>query len=174
MLRRKDLVWLLAWPIYQLLGTLRHEGSHAAVVLLQGGRVQEFVFWPVIRAGRGFAWGYVRWEGPVTWAVAAAPYLCDALTYALCFCLLARVAIARRWLRLNLAIVGLASPLVNSLYNYLGALRGRNDVAYLLRVLPAGWVHLFFVLSIAAYVLGLVSILRARGAGLPDGSAAAR
>lgn len=172
MLRRKDLLWLLAWPVYQLIGTLRHEASHAVVVLREGGRIQEFVFWPAVGGGRGFTWGYVRWEGPAGWPVMAAPYLCDALTYALCFCLLTRLAISRRWVWLNLVVVGLASPLVNSLYNYLGALRGRNDVAYLLRELPPGWVHGFFVLSIAAYALGLTVVLRVQGAGLRgEGSA---
>ena len=166
MLRRKDLVWLLAWPVYQLIGTLRHEGSHALAALLAGVRIRAFAFWPSVHPGRGLLWGYVAWEGRVGWPVMAAPYLCDLLTYALSFCLLTRLAISRRWVWLNLVVVGLASPLVNSLYNYLGALRYQNDVAYLLRALPGWAVHVVFLVAIAVYAVGLALVLWER-ADLP-------
>jgi hypothetical protein len=33
-LKKTDLLWLLAYPIYQIIGTIRHEGSHALAGLL--------------------------------------------------------------------------------------------------------------------------------------------
>ena len=55
-----DLLWLTAYPIYQLVGTFRHEASHALAVLLQGAKSREFVFWPMIQEAQGFKWGYMR------------------------------------------------------------------------------------------------------------------
>ena len=160
MLRRRDLLWVLAFPIYQLIGTLRHEGSHALVALLSGARIREFVFWPSIRPQRGFLWGYVLWEGRVSGLVMAAPYLCDLLTYALFFGVCMAVPVRRRWVWLNLVIVGLLSPLVNSLYNCAGSFWRRNDVAQLWPVLPAWAVRLCFALAIALYGLGLWAVFR--------------
>ncbi|NIN63998.1 MAG: hypothetical protein GTO63_04630, partial [Anaerolineae bacterium] len=57
-LARKDLVWLLATPLYILIGTLRHELSHAIVALLLGAQIERLVFWPTW-SETGFRWGYV-------------------------------------------------------------------------------------------------------------------
>jgi hypothetical protein len=41
MLQKRDMLWILAYPIYQIIGTIRHEGSHALVALLEGARVTD-------------------------------------------------------------------------------------------------------------------------------------
>ena len=33
-LKREDLLWLLAYPLYQIIGTIRHEASHALLAWL--------------------------------------------------------------------------------------------------------------------------------------------
>ncbi|MDZ7845215.1 MAG: M50 family metallopeptidase [Anaerolineales bacterium] len=152
-MKKTDLLWILAYPLYQLVGTLRHEASHAAAALLEGARVTEFVFWPT----RGY-WGYVRWEGSVSAATIGGPYLCDLLTFGVFFILCMTVRFKRRWVWLNAAAVGIISPLVNSFYNYWGGLRGPNDVGKLLERLPPMFVHLYFWLTMGMYLAGLVLV----------------
>ena len=134
-----DLLWILAYPIYQLLGTFRHEASHALVAMAEGAKITEFVFWPT----EGY-WGYVRWEGSVTSATTGAPYLCDLLTFVVFFAVCMLVRFDRRWIWLNLIAVGVISPLVNSIPNYRLGLSGPNDVGKLLESLPENIVHGYF------------------------------
>ncbi len=150
-MRRKDFWWILAYPLYQLIGTLRHELSHAVVALMQGARIIEFVFWPT----QGY-WGYVNWEGSVTTAVTAAPYICDLLTFVVFFlgCMTIRFG-KRRWIWLNGVVVGIISPLVNSAYNYRGGLYGPNDVGKLLLAMRPVVVHSYFWLTMGLYLVGV-------------------
>jgi len=153
-LRRGDLLWILAYPLYQLMGTFRHEASHALVAVLQGARIREFVFWPS-SGGSGFSWGYVTWSGSTNWLATVAPYLADLVTFALFFVVCTRVKLKRHWVWANLVIVGMVSPVVNSAYNYLNGLRGRGDVAFLLQELPNPVVHCYFVVTLLAYLAAL-------------------
>jgi hypothetical protein len=163
-IRAADLRWLLAYPIYQTIGTIRHEASHALVALVEGGRIERFIVWPSLMHGR-WLFGEVEWSGPVNWVAVAAPYLGDVVIYALFFVICTRLPISRHWVWLNLVILGLISPLLNSAYEYLLALAGRSDtdVGYLLAVLPAPAVHVYFVVTLLLYVVGL-----ARIAGFPS------
>ena len=150
-----DLLWILAYPVYQLIGTLRHEASHAFVAMLEGARITEFVFWPT----EGY-WGYVNWEGPVTSVTTGAPYICDLLTFGLFFVLCMAARFGRRWIWLNAIAVGMISPLVNSAYNYRGGLRGPNDVGKLLESLPPTFVHAYFWITIGLYLVGLFVVFK--------------
>ncbi len=150
-----DLLWILAYPVYQIIGTLRHEASHALAALLEGARITEFVFWPT----RGY-WGYVIWEGPVTSATIGAPYVCDLMTFGLFFGLCMAARFERRWVWLNAIALGMISPLVNSVYNYWGGLRGPNDVGKLLESLSPGFVHAYFWFTIGFYLVGLVLVFK--------------
>ena len=161
---RADLPWALAYPLYQTLGTLRHEGAHALAALFEGARVTRFVFWPTLAPRGGLRWGYVRFTGRTGWFTLAAPYLCDLLTYALGFWLCTRTRFSRRWLWLNVVIVGLISPLANSLYNYVGGHFRNNDVGRLLAQLPPLAVEAYFVVTLALYVVGLVVVFKERRA----------
>ena len=78
-MKRKDLLWILAYPVYQIIGTIRHEGSHALAAMAEGAEAKKFVFWPNFDLGR-FHWGYVDW-GYSTWFATAAPYFCDLITF---------------------------------------------------------------------------------------------
>jgi hypothetical protein len=43
--QRSDLFWLLAYPLYQVIGTTRHEASHA-VAMEEGATIAQFVVLP--------------------------------------------------------------------------------------------------------------------------------
>jgi hypothetical protein len=160
---RRDLLWILLYPLYQLLGTFRHEASHAVAAVLQGATLERFVFWPTWTEST-FRWGYVSWSGPTNWVAMAAPYLCDLATFALLFAICRRLHLRRHWVWVNLVALGLVSPLVNSAYNYSNGLRGGGDVATLLQTLPPLVVHCYFVVTLAAYALGLLLTLRPKAA----------
>jgi len=170
-LRRRDLLWLLAYPLYQLIGTFRHEASHALAAWMEKAEIREFVIWPKLW-GEPRYWGYVRWEGGTSWVTLAAPYLCDLLCFVITAAILGSMSFRRKWVWINLFILGMGSPLVNSAYNYsgtflrsLGILRPKatstpfvSDVTRLLNTLPPEVVHVYFITTILAYgvISGLV------------------
>ncbi|MCK6459119.1 MAG: hypothetical protein L6Q95_04410 [Planctomycetes bacterium] len=159
-LRARDLLWLLAYPAYQVLGTIRHEASHALAARIEGARIVQFGVLPRLADHRGILWGYVVTEGRTTSFTTAAPYLVDLVTFGLFFALLMRLR-GPRWLWLNLAIVGVLSPTVDTAYAYANAaFRDIGDVADLLRPGPAWAVHACFAAAIAVYVAGIVALLR--------------
>lgn len=158
-LRLTDLLWLFAYPFYQILGTLRHEGSHAIVGILQGATITEFVFWPSIRE-QGFYWGYVGYRGETDWLFLAAPYIVDLITYVLLFIICMRVRFRRKWIWLNLIIIGMISPFVNSLYNYWGNVNSNNDVGRLSSVLATELIDGYFVFTLLSYVVGIWLVFR--------------
>jgi hypothetical protein len=162
-LRRKDLLWVLAYPLYQLMGSFRHEASHALAALLQGATIQKFVFWPTWSES-GSNWGYVSWVGATNWVAVAAPYLCDLATFAVFFVVCTRLRFKRHGVWVNLVAIGLISPLVNSAYNYFNGLRGRGDVGWLLLELPNPVVHTYFVITLVVYGVGLFLTLRPKPA----------
>jgi hypothetical protein len=154
-MKRKDLLWLLAYPIYQTIGTFRHEGSHALAAIAEGAEVTQFVFWPSFSHGRLF-WGYLNWEGSTTWFMSAAPYFCDLLIFFVALLIILEVKPRRRWLWFNILMIGMLSCLVNSAYNYSGGLAGSfNDVGELLGVLDPVAVHLYFALTLLFYAWGV-------------------
>jgi len=153
MLRKRDLLWILLFPLYLVIGTFRHELSHAVVAHLQGAEILELTFWPSTYNGK-FYFGYVVWQGDTNWLTMAAPYFCDILTYGLFFPLVFLRQFKRHWLWLNLVIIGLISPLVNSLHNYLFG----SDVRRLYEDLPALPVHGCFLLGLGLGLLGLVLV----------------
>jgi len=167
-LRFSDLLWLLAYPVYQILGTLRHEGSHAIAAVLQGAKITEFVFWPTMRE-RGLYWGYVNFLEETNWLVLAAPYFMDLVTFVLFFVICMRIRFRRKWIWLNLIIIGMISPFVNSLYNYLGSKNSYNDVGRLFADLPRGIIHGYFILTLIFYVVGIwVTFRRAKSVFIQD------
>jgi hypothetical protein len=158
-MKKSDLLWVLAYPVYQILGTLRHEGAHALAIMAQGGTIDKFVFWPT----EGGYWGYVSWSGAYTSpagevAIDAAPYLVDALTFLVFFTVCMLVLFKWRWLWINLIAIGIVSPLVNSAYNYNFGRSGANDVGDLLSQLSPIVVHTYFWMTLAAYLIGLILV----------------
>jgi len=152
-MKKEDLLWIFAYPLYQLIGTFRHEASHAIVAMIEGNVIEKFVFWPTSRG-----WGYVSWDGPSSVASIAAPYICDLLTFVLFFLVCMTVILKRRWLWINLVAIGIVSPLVNSAYNYKGGFGGTNDVGWLLQQGPPMAVHAYFWITMIAYLLGLILV----------------
>ena len=153
----RDLLWILAYPIYQVIGTFRHEGAHALVAILSGAKVTKFVFWPSMTNGL-FYWGYVMVVGPTGVLFSAAPYLLDLITYFFFFPLCMLVLFKRKWIWINLAVIGLISPFANSLYNYRGRLSSLNDVFYMFQALPDGLVQGYFLFTLWIYLVGIILV----------------
>jgi len=150
--KKRDLLWTLAYPLYQLVGTARHEAGHVVVAWLEGYPITKFVFWPT--EGR---WGYVVWDGPVSAISLFGPYVLDLLTFVGALVVFAQIRFKRHWLWLNVVILGMVSPFVNSLYNYWGGLRGSaNDVGRLLVRWPVAFVHGYFWVTLILYLGGIV------------------
>ena len=167
-LHRRDLLWVLAYPLYQLVGTLRHELGHAVVAILLGGKIEKLVFWPT-QTEAGFHWGYTVWYGRPAVIVSAAPYILDLVVFGTFFLICTRVRFRRHWVWVNLVIVGLFSPFVNSVYSYVRGVMGAGDVARLLVDLPGALVHGFFAVTLVTYAVGLLFILWPRAKVASDG-----
>jgi hypothetical protein len=155
---------ILVWPFYQIVGTARHELSHAAMAWWQGATITQVHVFPSWNPGR-FYWGYTAWQGGhTTWLVSAAPYLCDLLT-ALVFAWVCATLIRRDWwLWFHCWAFGLWAPLLNSAYAYFLGIRptSRNDVATVMRSVPVELVHLWFIVTLAFYAFAVWSGARAR------------
>ena len=156
---KKDLFWLFATPIYLIIGTFRHEASHAISAILEGVKIREFVFWPTIRSAK-FFWGYVLFSRNVGWVTIAAPYICDLLTYLIFFIMIKKINFKHHWKWVNLLIIGLISPIINSAYNYIKGINGQGDVSELLVLVPDYMLHLYFIITLFVYILGLYIILK--------------
>jgi hypothetical protein len=135
----------------------------------EGATVTKFVIWPSTDLGR-FTWGYTQWTGKTDWLVLAAPYLCDLIWFVGFFFICTRIPMRSHILWLNLVIFGLISPLANSAVQWvIGFFSPASDVAQVRDALPDVLVHLYFLLTIAAYVIGLVAVFwRVPRALLPD------
>lgn len=156
-IKSKDLIWILAYPVYQIIGTFRHESAHAIFALLEGVRINKFIFWPTIVNGQ-FKWGYVAYGGHVSWLTTFSPCLIDLITFIIFYLIISRVFFKHRWIWINLVIIGLVSPFVNSLYQYIIALRGSyNDVGMLLNKGAAlsYFTHAYFIITLIIYIIGI-------------------
>jgi Peptidase M50B-like len=154
-MKKKDFLWLLAYPVYQTIGTFRHEVSHALAAMAEGAEVTQFVFWPNFRDGK-VLWGHVAYEGSTTWFTTAAPYFCDLLVFFVALFIILEARPQRRWLWLNILIIGMLSSLVNSAYNYFdGLARSFNDIGELVGILDPVAVRLYFTLTMLFYAWGV-------------------
>ena len=156
---KRDFLWLIGFPVYLIIGTIRHESAHALVAWLQGAEVTKFVFLPGLVDGQLY-FGYVRWIGGDTnWLTTAAPYFLDLLTFAVFIALCQFVCFKRHWLWLNLVILGILSPLVNSGYQYFKpGLFGRGDIGRLMEKLPPWQVHAYMITTVLLYLAGTVIV----------------
>lgn len=154
-LRRTDLCWLLATPLYFVVGTLRHEASHAAAVLLSGGDVTRFVFWPQRDLG-DLTFGYVTSADRHSWIVTAAPYLVDLLVFVVGFWACRRLLHRSHRLWLNILVLTSLSSLLNSMWNYRPQESPRGDVWRLLHLLPDAAVHAWFLATLALFAVGVL------------------
>ncbi len=156
---KRDLWWLFAAPLYLAIGTLRHEASHALAGRWIGLTISDFVWWPTDKG-----WGYVRFEPTSAtvhwWVMLAAPYMCDALLLLVTVVVCSKSRRLPRWAWVNLIAVGILSPIVDTLWNYKGFWKPRNDVANIIRGYGAGWTHFAFAILLAGYVVGLLVLIR--------------
>lgn len=154
--RKQDFLWLLASPLYLLLGTIRHEGAHALAGILEGASVENFVVLPSVVDG-SLRFGYVLLSGKTTWLMSAAPYFADLLIAILCFGLLLWCSMPL-WMKINVLILGPISSFIDSFYNYLKSFFGAGDVESVLSVLPSSAVHVYFLATLLFYVVGVAYV----------------
>jgi hypothetical protein len=157
----KDWLWVLGLPIYILIGTARHEFSHALAATLEGAHVEKIRLIPTLKPGNHVLWGYVNWTGTTTWISLAAPYFCDLATFLLGLWILNSRLRMPHWLSVQVFVIGVLSPAINSLYNYLAVLRNPSaDVARILTVISPVWVAAWMVLSLSLYGVGILAVVR--------------
>jgi hypothetical protein len=170
--RGRDWLWTIGLPIYILIGTARHELAHAFAATLEGARVQGIHLIPSLTPHHGVLWGYVNWTGTTTWLSLAAPYFCDLLTFLLgawIFC--SRITMPR-WIRVQVFVIGVLSPAINSLFNYAAALYNPTaDVARVVTTVPFGWVVAWVVVSLAVYWVSIFFLVKSHTWGQRQGRA---
>ncbi len=153
----RDALWALAWPAALLLNAPLHEASHALAGWAQGLAVLEWRAW-------GLAGNYVRFNGNVTLAVLAAPYLRDLASFALSALLLSRTPPRRRALWMGIFAVGMLLPLWNTTVEYTSLFAGRSsDLRGLLALLGPGAVHAGFGLAVLGYLCATARVVRQAG-----------
>jgi hypothetical protein len=157
-IRKRDLLWILAYPLYQTVGTVRHEIGHGIIAWLEGATITGFDFLPTIDQ-QAICWGTIHYLGTTNWLVTAAPYFFDLLTFGIFFWLCMTVKFPRRWVWINTVIFGLVSPWADTYFNYIGFILKTNDIGKLLLVLPPFAVHGYMVMMIVLYGIGLGLVL---------------
>lgn len=120
-------VHLLLFPLYQTVGTIKHEGAHALAAIYAGFDIQRFVFWPQRDLGT-FTWGYVLFgmdgpDGPIPVKVPRyvrlMPYYVDVVWYAVGILLSRLIDIEGTiafW-RVGLLVTFMVLPVVDVMYN---------------------------------------------------------
>ena len=129
-------VWithLLLYPVYQVLGTLKHEGAHALVGIAQGLRVLEFHVLPERINGQWF-WGRVLMSGRLSTLGFLAPYIVDLAVFTAGLMVGQWVSydwwMAHAWVFFMTMILLVVLPLVDVVYNVVKWwVRDRGDFA---------------------------------------------
>ena len=117
-------IWVIhiaLYPLYQIIGTWKHEGAHALAAKAQGLTIVEFKFIPSRVDGR-WLWGYVRWTGGVAnMTTLLMPYYVDAALF--CVSVGLFTGIAEEWWAQHIQlfflsfILTIILPLVDVIYN---------------------------------------------------------
>ena len=156
-----DWLWAFGLPIYILIGTARHELSHALAATLEGAHVESIHLLPTLTSNRGVLWGYVNWTGTTTWISLAAPYFCDVVTFLLgCWIFRSRITMPH-WIRVQVFAIGVFSPAINSVYNYQALWHNPlADVSRIVTMIPPVWAGVWIVLSLALYCVGIGKLVK--------------
>ena len=127
----KDMLYMLClYPVVQILGTIRHELSHAAAAKLAGYKILELRVFPGFN-NKEFYWGYCRYDKPTTSTISLAPYWVAAVNCVLGvpLAIYTYETLPFFWWAL-LTVVMVVSPLFDILYNFFKwKLDNRGDFA---------------------------------------------
>jgi hypothetical protein len=75
------LIHLLLYPVYQIIGTAKHEYAHAIAAKAQGLKIIKVSVLPSRIDGQWY-WGYTQWSGGVANTLTLmAPYIVDAIFF---------------------------------------------------------------------------------------------
>ena len=163
-MKKADGFWLFALPVYLLIGTARHELSHAAAAMMEGARVTKIWVLPSVQPLLGFCWGYADYEGgDTTWLTTAAPYFCDVAMFAIFVPLCVYGRRWPRWVWLNCLVIGVASPLADVVNAYQTIYtRDTSDAIVLLSEFPHWAVHAAYLGLIVLFAGGTWYLIRER------------
>ena len=128
---------LLLYPVYQIVGTLRHEGAHAIAAIISGFEIVQFRFWPS-KVDGVFYWGFVRWRARMPYEfgypprasrhVFLAPYYVDLVFIVAGAVVLAAVEISEPHVYMVALVSLIISPIMDCIYNIAKARwLGRGD-----------------------------------------------
>jgi len=147
-------IWLLAYPIIQVLSTLRHEGAHALAAHLEGAKITGFRIIPGSLDGRR-QWGWCSWTSvrPMTEWAFLAPFI--ILPAIILFSLVLAEIVWRsanfsHHIWMTIMLFGVISPAVDTAAVYWRFKRDSGDLKDALRINPLARVRrlaaLIFVL----------------------------
>lgn len=156
-MKRSDAIWLLMLPIYVALDTLRHETSHALAGWLVGGNVLEINFLPNWNLGH-FSFGYTILTVELNWLIVGAPFIIDLIVFSLAFWFCLRYPQMPRWIWVNLVILGMFLPALDSFQAWWGSQERMNDAAHLLKMMSPWLVHGGFLLALRFYAIGIIIV----------------
>ncbi len=156
-MKRSDALWLLMLPVYMALDTLRHEASHALAGWLFGGNVLEISFLPSWNLGH-FSFGYTVLTVELNWLIVGAPFIVDLIVFSLTFWLCLRHPQMPRGLWVNLLILGMFLPALDSFQAWWGSQERMNDVAQLIKMMSPALIHGCFLLAFRLYAIGIIIV----------------
>ena len=156
-MKRSDAIWLLMLPVYMALDTLRHEASHALAGWLFGGNVLEIHFLPNRNLGH-FSFGYTVLTVELNWLILGAPFIVDMIVFAMAFWLCLHYQQMPRWLWVNVVILGMFLPALDTYQAWWGSQERMNDAAHLLKMTSPWLVHGCFLLALRLYAIGILIV----------------
>jgi len=158
--KKSDLSWLLGAPFYILINSLRYQLAAILMVSLTGGTILNKSFLPTFGNGGWLRFSTVRWQGGVDWLILSAPYLADLIFFVCIAAITYNFRIKHRSVLINLIIIGLLFPILNSGYSYICSAFVQTDMTRIIDLMPfEEVVHLYFVATLGAYVLIFNAIL---------------
>ena len=160
MFKKSDVTWLLGAPFYILINSLWHQLASILLVWMTGGKVLSMSFLPIFSNSGWLRFGAVTWQGGIDCLILSAPYFADLLIFFCFAAIIYNFRIKHRWVLINLFIIGLLFPFVNSGYNYFLSAFMKTDIIHIIELMPfEEVVHLYFVATLVGYVLVFNSIL---------------
>lgn len=140
-----DLSWLIVLiygllmaPVYQLLGTIKHELAHALMIWFHGHEVLDIYILPKKIDGQWY-WGYTQWNTPLTLMstiekklIYGAPYLVDLAMIGLGFWLIPKVVWHVELWTMSVMLFWIASivDIGWAIYKKIVGMRGDFDVLF--------------------------------------------
>ncbi|MCD4751581.1 MAG: hypothetical protein K8R40_00740 [Anaerolineaceae bacterium] len=158
--KKSDLSWLLGAPFYILINSLRHQLASLLLVWMTGGKILSISFLPTFGNGGWLRFSTITWQGGIDWLILSAPYIADLIIFSCFAAITYYLRIKRRWVLINLIIIGLLFPIFYGGYDYFSSVFVQTDITRIIESMPfEEVVHLYFVAALSGYILVLNAVL---------------